>query len=231
MMLSILIPVYNEKDTILKILKKVDKVNINSIKKEIILVDDGSTDGTRQLLVPLKNRYNIIFHEKNLGKGAAIRTALKHANGDILIIQDADLEYNPEDFKQLIQPILAGETKVVYGSRFLNRERADFKSLHSHYIGNKILTAISNILFGCALTDIETCYKMFTRDVIHDIHLEAKGFELEPEITAKILKRGFKIKELPISYAYRDFTKGKKIRKIDGFKAMYYLLKYRLKRD
>lgn len=226
--LSILIPVYNEKKTILDILKQVEAVNLGGVKREIILVDDGSTDGTRKILQKLKSKYKVIFHKKNKGKGGAIRTAIENATGDVLVIQDADLEYDPRDHAKLIGPIKNGEVSVVYGSRFLGRNPQELKALKSHYFGNKLLTAITNILFGCRLTDMETCYKMFRKEVLKGVNLKARGFELEPEITAKILKRGFKIKELPITYNYRTFEEGKKITKMDGVKAIYYLLKYRL---
>lgn len=227
MKLSILIPVYNEKKTILDLLKAVEKVDLGDVKKEIVLVDDGSTDGSREILESVKNKYKVIFHEKNGGKGAAIRIAIKHATGDIMVIQDADLEYDPQDFRRLIKPILSGETKVVYGSRLMHEKLSTIKIFRSHYIGNKVLTFITNLFYHCKLTDMETCYKMFKKEVLQGVPLKAKGFELEPEITSKILKRGFKIKELPINYNFRTYGEGKKIKKFDGVKAIYYLMKYR----
>jgi len=228
MKLSILIPVYNEKNTVLELLKHVAAVNLDGIDKEIIIVDDGSTDGTHQILKGLKNRYKVIFHKRNMGKGSAIRTALKYATGDILIIQDADLEYDPlTNYKLLIEPIKRGEADVVYGSRFLGKDKIDCKEFYLHYFGNRLLTFITNFLYNSNLTDMETCYKVFTKKVLDGIILKAKGFDLEPEITSKLLRKEFKIKEVPISYNSRDFNEGKKITKIDGLKALYYLFKYR----
>ena len=226
MKLSILIPVYNEEETLQDILNKVDSVDLKDIEREVVIVDDGSTDKSRDILRTLAKKYKIIFHKKNSGKGAAIRTAIKNATGDVLVIQDADLEYNPEDHVKQLELIKNG-ADVVYGSRFLGQTKEELKAMKSHYYGNKLLTSLTNILFGCKLTDMETCYKMFKKDVLKGVRLRARGFDLEPEITSKICKRGFKIKEVPISYNYRTFDEGKKITKIDGLKALYYLLKYR----
>lgn len=229
MRLSILMPVYNEKKTLLSILKKVESVDLKNIEKEIIIVDDCSTDGTREVLRGLK--YKIFYHDINKGKGAAIKTAMQHATGDILVIQDADLEYDPQDLKKLITPILDGTSKVVYGSRFLGSKYKIFGKertiLPLHYIGNKVLNIATSILYQTKITDMETCYKIFTRDVIRNMKLRAQRFDFEPEITAKILRQGYKIVEIPISYNGRGFEEGKNITWRDGFAAAYSLLRYR----
>ena len=227
MKLSIIIPVYNEKKTILELIKKVKEVSVK-LEKEIIIVDDCSTDGTTELLSKLKD-VKVIFHKTNQGKGAAIKTALKHITGDIILIQDADLEYEPKDYPQLIKPILEGKTKVVYGSRFKGKKilAKERWKIPSHYIGNILLSLITTLLYGRYITDMETGYKVFTKDVIDNITLNAKGFEFEPEITVKILKKGYKIIEVPISYKSRSFNEGKKITWKDGVKALWYLIKYR----
>ena len=228
MKLSIIIPVYNEEKTLLKVLDKVKKVKLDNITKEIILVDDFSTDGTKNILSELRDSsLKIFFHQKNHGKGAAIRTALKHATGDIIMIQDADLEYDPAEYPRLLEPIIENETKVVYGSR-LEAIRKNIKNMYKlHYIGNTFLTLMTNLLFGAKITDMETCYKVFRKEVIKDMKLKAKRFDFEPEITAKILKKGYKIKEVPINFIGRKFDEGKKITWKDGIKALYYLIKYR----
>lgn len=226
--LSIIIPVYNEEKTILEVIKKVKEEKIKGIKKEIIVVDDFSLDGTRKILLNLKgHNVKIFYHQKNRGKGAAIRTGLKHAAGDIILIQDADLEYNPEEYPKLLQPILGNKTKIVYGSRF-EVIRKNLKSMYKlHYFGNVFLTIVTNLLYGSKITDVETGYKVFRKEVIEDIDLKAKRFDFEPEITSKILKKGYKIKEVPISFVGRKFAEGKKITWKDGVKALYYLIKYR----
>ena len=231
MKLSVVMPVYNEVKTIRKILNRVMEV---SIEKEIIIVDDGSTDGTRetlktdtrcQMLYTSKNEIKIIYHEKNKGKGAAIRTGLKEATGDVVIIQDADLEYDPQDYQFLIRPILEGRADVVYGSRFLKLKHI---TLVYHYLANKILNFLTNLLYGVRLSDMETCYKMFKANVIKGINFKSNQFNFEPEITAKILKRGYKIYEVPISYESRDYSEGKKIGWRDGVVAFWTLIKYRI---
>jgi len=226
--LSVIIPVYNEEKTIKEVIGKVKKAKIGNIAKEMIIVDDFSTDNTRNILKNLENKsLKVFYHKKNMGKGAAIRTGLKNSTGDILIIQDADLEYNPSEYKRLLKPIMNGSAKVVYGSR-LDAIRKNLKNMYKlHYIGNLFLTLITNFLYGAKITDMETGYKVFIREVIEDISLRAKRFDFEPEITAKILKKGFKIHEVPINFVGRKFEEGKKITWIDGVKAAFYLVKYR----
>ena len=228
MKLSIIIPVYNEKDTILDIINRVNNINLPGIKKEIIIVDDFSEDGTKDILKNLDG-YKIIFHKNNLGKGSAIRTGLNHITGDIVIIQDADMEYNPDEYSKLLKPVLEKRAKVVYGSRYKSLEQSNRKLLIIHYLGNKFLTFITNLIYNAHLTDMETCYKLLTKEVIENIKLslKAKRFDFEPEITAKILKKGYKIYEVPISYNPRNFSEGKKINWKDGFIALWILLKYR----
>jgi glycosyltransferase involved in cell wall biosynthesis len=222
MKLSILIPIYNERATVLEIIQRVRAV---PYEKEIIAVNDGSTDGTRELLAQVeKDGVIILHHEKNQGKGAAIHTALRRATGDIIVIQDADLEYDPRDYKQLVEPIVEGRAKVVYGSRFLGPRMAMF---FWHMLANKMLTLMTNILYDAILSDMETGYKAFRADIIKSIPLRSRRFDFEPEITAKVLKRGIRIFEVPISYYGREYSEGKKIGAKDGFIAVWTLLKYR----
>lgn len=225
--ISIVIPVYNEKNTLLKILKKVDSVKL-PLEKEIVLVDDCSKDGTRDLLKILPKKYKVVYHKVNQGKGAALITGFKNTSGDIITIQDADLEYDPKDYKKLIKLMIDGED-VVYGSRFKGKSFFSKQRwfLPTHYIGNKILSLATSTLYFRWITDMETCYKMFTRNALNKIRLRSKRFDFEPEITAKFIKKGFKITEVPINYYPRDFDKGKKITWRDGIKALFYLLKYR----
>ncbi|RMF92057.1 MAG: glycosyltransferase family 2 protein [Candidatus Schekmanbacteria bacterium] len=225
MKLSIVIPVYNEKDLVLKLLRKVEeKVQLN---KEIIIVDDCSTDGTREILKNLENenKYKILFHSKNMGKGAALRTGFSQATGDIIMIQDADLEYDPSEYKILIDPILNDQADVVYGSRFLSGPHRVL--LFWHYVGNKILTTFSNMMTNLNLSDMETCYKVFRRKVLEKINLKSNRFGFEPEFTAKIAKNKFRIYEVPISYHGRDYNEGKKITWKDGVVAIWCIIKYR----
>jgi glycosyltransferase involved in cell wall biosynthesis len=226
MNLSVIIPVYNERETLSDI---VDAVLATKAAYEIVIVDDGSTDGTLDLYPEVESRdpsIKIFLHEKNQGKGAAVRTAFDKATGDILLIQDADLEYDPRDYPAMVQPIVEGKTKVVYGSRF--RGGPTKAMFFSHMLGNKFLTLVCNILYDTILTDMETCYKVFAADVIRDIPLRSRGFEFEPEITAKILKRGIRIYEVPISYNGREFDEGKKLNPYrEGPKALWALLKYK----
>ena len=220
-------PVYNEKATIREILKRVRAVDVG-MEKEIIVVDDGSKDGTREILREEESRGDIrvLYHERNLGKGAAVRTGIASATGDFVIIQDADLEYDPQDYPALLKPLLEGKAEVVYGSRFLSGSGSSMISWHR--FGNKFLTAVTNLLYGSSLSDMETCYKAFKASVIKSIPLRSNRFEIEPEITAKILKRGYKILEVPIRYRGREFHEGKKISWKDGFSAIWTLLRYRL---
>lgn len=226
--LTVIIPVYNEEKTVEKIIRKVKNAKLNAVKKEIIVVDDCSTDSTPDLLKKLKNRQiKAFFHKKNMGKGAAIRTGLENSNGDIILIQDADLEYSPHEYKKLLKPIVEGNAKVVYGSR-LESIRKNINNMYKlHYIGNLFLTMLTNLLYGSRITDMETGYKVFRREVVKNIRLRADRFDFEPEITAKILKKGFRIEEVPIDFAGRKFEEGKKITWVDGIKAAYCLLKYR----
>ncbi len=227
MKLSIIIPCYNEKDTILQVLERVEKVPID---KEIIIVDDGSKDGTRDILTKLKKEkpeYKIIFHERNKGKGGAIKTGVEHAEGDYVIIQDADLEYFPEDYPRLLEPILQGKAKVVFGSRLL--EKSNPKGSLAYYLGRYSINWIVNLLFGVHLTDSYTCYKVFPRELIKNFNIESRGFELEAELTSKTLLSGEKIYEVPIRYAPRTIKEGKKINWKDWFKGAWAYLKYRIR--
>jgi glycosyltransferase involved in cell wall biosynthesis len=223
MKLSVIIPVYNEEATIQEILKQVRAVGL---AHEIIVVDDGSTDQTRELLKAEEGQTGttVIYHERNQGKGAAVRTAFDRATGDILLIQDADLEYDPRDYPALLRPIEENRVKVVYGSRFLGPRKA---MLFWHMLGNKLLTLLTNLLYNTILSDMETCYKVFRADVVKGIPLRSRRFEFEPEITAKVLKRGHRIFEVPISYYGREYNEGKKITWREGPKAIWTLIKYR----
>ncbi len=226
MRLSILMPVYNESDTLHEILGQVRAVELPDTEKEIIAVDDGSTDGSGEILdrEAEAGDLRVFHHERNRGKGAAVRTAIEQATGDILLIQDADLEYDPRDYPTLIRPILEGRIDVVYGSRFLGPRKA---MLFWNMLGNKLLTLTTNILYNAILSDMETCYKCFRAEIVKDIPLHAKRFELEPELTAKILKRGHRIFEVPISYYGREYDEGKKISWRDAPLAFWTLIKYR----
>ncbi len=223
--LSIIVPVYNEEKTLLPLLKKVLSVKLLGLKKEIIIVNDGSSDGTIRQLQKLRMRDCRVFHHpQNRGKGAAIRTAIPHTTGDYIIIQDADLEYDPEDYKVILTPLLRGQADVVYGSRFKGTHRA---FLFWHSVGNKFLTFITNLLYNTILTDMETCYKAFRGPVLRGLVLRSNRFDFEPEVTAKILKNGFKLFEVPISYDGRGYEEGKKITWRDGLTALSCLVRYR----
>jgi glycosyltransferase involved in cell wall biosynthesis len=224
MKLSVIIPVYNEVESIQVILKRVQDTKRAT---EIILVDDGSKDGTRDVLKKImgKKGLNIILHEKNQGKGAAVRTGMSAAKGDVLLIQDADLEYDPRDYPELLRPIEEGLADVVYGSRFLGK--AHRVTMFWHLMANKLLTLMTNILYDTILTDMETGYKVFRKEVIQGMTIRANSFNFEPEFTAKILKRKYRIFEVPITFNPRDYSQGKKIKLHDAFEAVWALLKYR----
>ncbi|MCR4407173.1 MAG: glycosyltransferase family 2 protein [Anaerolineae bacterium] len=228
MKLSVLVPVYNEQATIGEILRRIRAVKLEGIEREIIVVDDCSTDGTAEVLrQEAQYEDTLVFtHQHNQGKGAAVRTALQHASGDILLIQDADLEYDPREYPMLLQPILEKRSQVVYGSRFLGGPRKAM--FFWHMVGNKFLTFITNLLYNTILTDMETCYKVFTREVADKLHLRSPRWGFDPEITAQILRQGYRIYEVPISYTGREMWEGKKINWRDGFIVLWTLLKYRV---
>jgi glycosyltransferase involved in cell wall biosynthesis len=224
--LSVVIPVYNERATVLTIMEKVLKLDFI---KEVIVVDDGSTDGTRELLkrTPAGDRVKIIFHDRNRGKGAALRTGFGHVTGEIVAIQDADLEYDPNEFVEMIKPILEGVADVVYGSR-LSGGKPQRVHLFWHRMGNGFLTFLTDLLYNTTLSDMETCYKMFRKSVIETIRIDSDDFSVEPELTAKICKnKQWRVYELPISYYGRSYAEGKKISWRHGFSALWTLLKYR----
>ncbi len=224
MKLSIVIAVYNEKATILEILRRVREVGI---PKEIIVVDDCSLDGTSEILkaLPPAEDLKIIYQPRNQGKGAALRTGFGAVTGDIVVVQDADLEYDPAEYRTLIQPIVDGKADVVYGSRFLSGPHRVL--FFWHYVGNKLLTMLSNMMTDLNLSDMETCYKIFRSDVLRKIRLRENRFGFEPEFTAKIARARCRIYEVPISYSGRDYAEGKKIGWKDGVAAIYFILKYR----
>jgi glycosyltransferase involved in cell wall biosynthesis len=243
MKLSVIMPVYNEIGTIAEIVRRVRAVELAvpvgygldngttvGFEREVVIVDDGSTDGTREVLCALEGEPDlvIVFHERNQGKGGAVRTGLQHASGDVMVIQDADLEYDPRDYPALLQPIVEGRSQVVYGSRFRGGPtRAMF---FWHMVGNRFLTMATNFLYNTILSDMETGYKVFTREVAEQLDLQSSGWGFDPEITAQILKRGYRIYEVPISYAGREFEEGKKISWRDGLTVLWTLLKYRFAR-
>jgi len=243
MKLSVIMPVYNEIATVEEIIRRVQAVRLSvsvgygdlngqmaELEREVVVVDDGSTDGTRDVLRALEATPGtvVVFHEQNQGKGAAVRTGLDHATGDIFVVQDADLEYDPRDYPALLRPILEGRTHVVYGSRF--RGGPTKAMFFWHMLGNRFLTLVTNVLYDTILTDMETGYKMFTRQVAQELQLTERGWGFDPEITAQILRRGYRIYEVPISYTGREFVEGKKISWKDAFTVLKTLLRCRFQR-
>ena len=226
-LLSVIVPVFNERNTVAEILRRMRRVEL-PVDREIVVVNDASSDGTDKVLGALEDStVRVVTHPQNKGKGAAIRTGLTHARGDLIIIQDADLEYDPEDWPRLLSPVLKGKARIVYGSRFTGERK---NMLFWHWVGNRFLSLATNLLYNTTLSDMETCYKLFDRKVLEGITIESNRFEFEPEITAKVLRRGHRIYEVPISYAGREFDEGKKITWKDGFGALWTLVKYRVKR-
>jgi glycosyltransferase involved in cell wall biosynthesis len=223
-LLSVVMPVFNERETIDEIIRRVLAV---PVRKELIVVDDCSTDGTRDLLKDLQPRhgFRLILQDRNQGKGAALRRGFAEVAGDIVLVQDADLEYSPEEYPDLIGLICEGRADVVYGSRFLGRHRV---FLFTHYLGNRLLTLLTNVLYNTMLTDMETCYKVMRTEVLRSFALRSNGFGIEPELTAKIFKRGFRVYEVPITYDGRGYDEGKKITWRDGIVALWVLIRYRL---
>ncbi len=222
--LSVIVPVFNERNTVAEIVRQMRAVDL-PVEREIVIVDDGSDDGTRAVLAQLADStVHVILHDHNRGKGAAIRTGLAQVTGDLVLIQDADLEYSPEDWPKLLAPIFNGRARVVYGSRFTGERR---NMLFLHWVGNRFLSLVTNVLYNTTLSDMETCYKLFDRELIRDIRLRSDRFDFEPEITAKLLRRGVRIYEVPISYTGREFDEGKKITWRDGMVALWTLVKYR----
>jgi glycosyltransferase involved in cell wall biosynthesis len=240
MKLSVIMPVYNEIDAIAEIVRRVRAVELVvpmgfgpedgtfvEFQREIVIADDGSTDGTREHLRTLEGDPDtvVVFHERNMGKGAAVRTCLQYASGDVMLIQDADLEYDPREYPSLLQPIVEGRSKVVYGSRF--RGGPTKAMFFWHMVGNRFVTLATNVLYNTILSDMETCYKVFTREVADQIDLKSPRWGFDPEITAQILKRGYRIYEVPISYTGREFSEGKKLNWRDGFVVLWTLIKCR----
>jgi glycosyltransferase involved in cell wall biosynthesis len=222
-LLSVVIPMFKEQQTVEEMIRRVAAV---PLRTELVVVDDASTDGTRELLGRLQQElgFTLLLQPQNMGKGAALRRGFAAVTGDLVVIQDADLEYSPEEFPQLIELICQGRADVVYGSRFLGRHRV---FLFTHYAGNRVLTLLTNVLYNTMLTDMETCYKVMRTEVLRSMTLRSNGFGIEPELTAKIFKRGFRVYEVPITYDGRGYDEGKKIGWRDGVVALWVLLKYR----
>ena len=226
-LLSVIVPVYNERTTLAEILRRMRAVEL-PMDLEIVVVDDGSSDGSDKVLAALgDSTVRVLRHDVNQGKGAAIRTGLEMARGDLVLIQDADLEYDPEDWPRLLAPLLRRKADVVYGSRFTGERK---NMLFLHWMGNRLLSLITNILYNTTISDMETCYKLFDRTVLQGITVQSNRFDFEPEITAKVLRRGYRIYEVPISYSGREFDEGKKITWRDGIGALTALIKYRFVR-
>jgi glycosyltransferase involved in cell wall biosynthesis len=226
-LLSVVVPVFNERNTVAEIIRRMRAVEL-PVRVEFVVVDDGSSDGSDKVLAALADStVRVIHHPQNRGKGAAVRTGLEAARGDLILIQDADLEYDPDDWPSLLAPVIKGKARVVYGSRFTGERK---NMLPSHWVGNRLLTLVTNLLYRSTLSDMETCYKLFDRRVLEGVTIESDRFEFEPEITAKVLLQGERIYEVPISYAGREMTEGKKITWRDGFGAMLTLVRFRLRR-
>ncbi len=226
-LLSVIVPVYNERVTVAEVIRRIRAVEL-PVAVEVVAVDDGSSDGTDKVLAALgDSTVRVITHGENRGKGASIRTGLAAIRGDLLLIQDADLEYDPADWPRLLEPVLRGKARVVYGSRFTGERK---NMLPLHWIGNRFLSLVTNVLYSSTMSDMETCYKLFDRKVLEGLTIESDRFDFEPEITAKVLRRGHRIYEVPISYAGREMGEGKKITWRDGVGALRALIKYRFVR-
>ena len=226
--LSVIVPVYNERSTVAEAVRRVRSVRLPLVV-DVVVVDDGSADGTDKVLAAIEDStVRVVTHEGNQGKGAAIRTGLAHAHGDLVLIQDADLEYDPDDWPRLLDPMLKHKAHVVYGSRFTGERK---NMLPSHWVGNRFLSLVTNLLYSSTLSDMETCYKVFDRRVLEGVTVVSDRFDFEPEITAKVLRRGYRIYEVPISYAGREPNEGKKITWRDGFGALKALVRFRFTRD
>ncbi|HXQ43941.1 MAG TPA: glycosyltransferase family 2 protein [Acidimicrobiales bacterium] len=227
--LSVIVPVFNERNTVAEVVRRMRAVALpHDLALEVVVVDDGSSDGTDKVLAALEDStVRVVSHDANAGKGAAIRTGLEAVVGDLVLVQDADLEYDPDDWPRLLDPILKGKAQIVYGSRFTGERKNMFPS---HWLGNRFLTLLTNVLYRSTLSDMETCYKLFDRRVLAGITIRSQRFDFEPEITAKVLRRGYRIYEVPISYAGREISEGKKISWRDGIGAVVALVRYRFTR-
>jgi glycosyltransferase involved in cell wall biosynthesis len=226
-LLSVIMPVYNERTTVAEVIRRIRAVKL-PVDVEVIVVNDGSNDGTDKVLAAVADStVRVINHPVNMGKGAAIRTGMTAISGDLVLVQDADLEYDPDDWSRLLEPILRRKAQVVYGSRFTGQRK---NMLPLHWIGNRLLTLVTNVLYSSTLSDMETCFKLFDRRVLEGITIQSNRFDFEPEITAKVLRRGYRIYEIPISYAGRELDEGKKITWQDGLAALKALIKYRVTR-